>query len=173
MHHSALKEKVIRNTMGVTAIISLLALLGIVLFLFIEGFPLFTHYSVWDFLTGMLWYPTEDPGQFGILPLLAGSLAVTALSSLFAIPLGVFTAVYLTEVAHPTTRRFIKPFIELLAALPSVVLGFLGMVVLAPFIQTAFGADSGLNLLNASIVLTFMTVPTCLLYTSPSPRDCS
>lgn len=74
MHHSALKEKVIRNTMGVTAIISLLALLGIVLFLFIEGFPLFTHYSVWDFLTGMLWYPTEDPGQFGILPLLAGSL---------------------------------------------------------------------------------------------------
>lgn len=160
MHHSALKETVIRNTMGVTAIISLLALLGIVLFLFIEGFPLFTHYSVWDFLTGMLWYPTEDPGQFGILPLLAGSLAVTALSSLFAIPLGVFTAVYLTEVAHPTTRRFIKPFIELLAALPSVVLGFLGMVVLAPFIQTAFGADSGLNLLNASIVLTFMTVPT-------------
>ena len=148
MHHSALKEKVIRNTMGVTAIISLLALLGIVLFLFIEGFPLFTHYSVWDFLTGMLWYPTEDPGQFGILPLLAGSLAVTALSSLFAIPLGVFTAVYLTEV------------IELLAALPSVVLGFLGMVVLAPFIQTAFGADSGLNLLYASIVLTFMTVPT-------------
>ena len=63
-------------------------------------------------------------------------------------------------MAHPTTRRFIKPFIELLAALPSVVLGFLGMVVLAPFIQTAFGADSGLNLLNASIVLTFMTVPT-------------
>ncbi len=85
---------------------------------------------------------------------------MTAVSSLLAVPLGVLTAVYLTEIAHPGVRRIIKPFVELLAALPSVVLGFLGMVVLAPFIQEAFGAATGLNLLNASLVLALMSVPT-------------
>ena len=84
----------------------------------------------------------------------------TAGSSLLAVPLGVLTAVYLTEIAHPAVRRVVKPFVELLAALPSVVLGFLGMVVLAPFLQDALGAASGLNLLNASLVLALMSVPT-------------
>jgi phosphate transport system permease protein len=74
--------------------------------------------------------------------------------------MGVLTAVYLTEIAHPTVRRIIKPFVELLAALPSVVLGFLGMVVLAPFLQDYLDAASGLNLLNASLVLALMSVPT-------------
>ena len=80
---------------------SLLALAGIVIFLFMEGLPLFAHYPVMDFLFGRLWYPTEDPGLFGIFPLLAASLAVTFFSSLLAVPLGVLTAVYLTEIAHP------------------------------------------------------------------------
>lgn len=154
------KEKLIQKTLGATAGLSLLALLGIVIFLFMEGLPLFTHYSLADFLFGELWYPTEDPGVFGIFPLFLGSIAVTLLSSVFAIPLGVLTAIYLNEIAHSNTRRIIKPFIELLAALPSVVLGFLGMVLLAPFLQDVCGADTGLNLLNAAIVLTIMTVPT-------------
>lgn len=160
MKQSAFKERVIRLSLAAIAALSLLALFGIVLFLFAEGLPLFKDLSPFSFLFGNLWYPTEDPGLFGIFPLLASSLAVTALSSLFAIPLGVFTAVCLNEISSPITRRIIKPFIELLAALPSVVLGFLGMVVLAPFIQDFFNADTGLNLLNAGIVLTFMTVPT-------------
>ncbi len=154
------REKLIQKTLAVTAGLSLLSLLGIVLFLFMEGMPLFTHYSPFDFLCGTLWYPTEDPGLFGIFPLFFGSVAVTLLSSLFAIPLGVLTAIYLNEIAHRNTRRIIKPFIELLAALPSVVLGFLGMVILAPFLQDFCGADTGLNLMNAAIVLTLMTVPT-------------
>ena len=160
MRSRDIKEKSVRVTLTALAGSSLLALAGIVVFLFMEGLPLFSEYSFFDFLFGSLWYPTEEPGLFGIFPLLVASLAVTVLSSLLAVPMGVLTAVYLTEIAHPNVRRVIKPFVELLAALPSVVLGFLGMVVLAPFLQDFLDADTGLNLLNASLVLALMSVPT-------------
>ena len=160
MRSRDIKEKAVRVTLTALAGSSLLALAGIVVFLFMEGLPLFSEYSFFDFLFGSLWYPTEEPGLFGIFPLLVASLTVTVLSSLLAVPMGVLTAVYLTEIAHPNVRRVIKPFVELLAALPSVVLGFLGMVVLAPFLQDFLDADSGLNLLNASLVLALMSVPT-------------
>mgnify|MGYP003591729023 FL=1 len=160
MRSRDIKEKSVRVTLTALAGSSLLALAGIVIFLFMEGLPLFSEYSFFNFLFGSLWYPTEEPGLFGIFPLLVASLAVTVLSSLLAVHMGVLTAVYLTEIAHPTVRRVIKPFVELLAALPSVVLGFLGMVVLAPFLQDFLDADTGLNLLNASLVLALMSVPT-------------
>ena len=160
MRSRDIKEKAVRVTLTGLAGSSLLALAGIVIFLFMEGLPLFGEYSFFNFLFGSLWYPTEEPGLFGIFPLLVASLAVTVLSSLLAVPMGVLTAVYLTEIAHPNVRRVIKPFVELLAALPSVVLGFLGMVVLAPFLQDFLDADTGLNLLNASLVLALMSVPT-------------
>ena len=160
MRSRDIKEKSVRVTLTALAGSSLLALAGIVVFLFMEGLPLFSEYSFFNFLFGSLWYPTEEPGLFGIFPLLVASLAVTVLSSLLAVPMGVLTAVYLTEIAHPNVRRVIKPFVELLAALPSVVLGFLGMVVLAPFLQDFMDADTGLNLLNASLVLALMSVPT-------------
>ena len=160
MRSRDIKENVVRVTLTAMAGSSLLALAGIVIFLFMEGLPLFSEYSFFKFLFGHLWYPTEEPGLFGIFPLLVASLAVTVLSSLLAVPMGVLTAVYLTEIAHPNVRRVIKPFVELLAALPSVVLGFLGMVVLAPFLQDFLDADTGLNLLNASLVLALMSVPT-------------
>ena len=157
---SSSRERAIRICLTAIAASSLLALAGIVIFLFTEGLPLFRHVSPLDFLLGDLWYPTEDPGLFGIFPLLVGSVAVTGLSSLLAVPLGVMTAVYLAEIAPPFARRVIKPFVELLAALPSVVLGFLGMVVLAPILQDVLGAATGLNLLNASLVLAIMSLPT-------------
>ena len=160
MRSRDIKEKSVRVTLTALAGSSLLALAGIVVFLFMEGLPLFSEYSFFDFLFGSLWYPTEEPGLFGIFPLLVASLTVTVLSSLLAVPMGVLTAVYLTEIAHPNVRRVIKPFVELLAALPSVVLGFLGMVVLAPFLQDFLDADTGLNLLNASLLLALMSVPT-------------
>ena len=159
---SSSHERAIRICLTAIAASSLLALAGIVIFLFTEGLPLFRHVSPLDFLLGDLWYPTEDPGLFGIFPLLVGSVAVTVLSSLLAVPLGVMTAVYLAEIAPPFARRVIKPFVELLAALPSVVLGFLGMVVLAPILQDVLGAATGLNLLNASLVLAIMSLPTIM-----------
>lgn len=154
------KDSVIRIAFLVTALSSIVALGLIMLYLFLEGVPLFEHVSVSDFLFGHLWYPTSDPPDFGIFPLIVASVAVTLVSSAMAIPLGVMTAIYLAEIAGPKTRGFFKPVVELLAALPSVVIGFFGMVVVAPFLQEAFDLATGLNLFNAAIMLAFMSVPT-------------
>lgn len=154
------KEKVIKSTFLVIALTSILVLALIMIFLFMEGLPIFRDYPITKFLFGKLWYPTAEPPDFGIFPLLVGSLAVTALSSAVAIPLGVMTALYLAEIARPRMRQLVKPLVELLAALPSVVIGFFGMVIVAPFLQDAFGVNTGLNLFNASLMLAFMSVPT-------------
>ncbi len=155
-----MKEKIINFSLAGAATFSLLSLLGIMVFLFSEGLPIFGVVSVTDFLFGEYWYPTSDPADFGIFPLLVGSLAVTLLASFIAVPLGVMTAAYLTEIASTNVRRIVKPFVELLAALPSVVIGFFGMVVVAPLLQDYLGAYTGLNLFNASLMLAFMSVPT-------------
>ena len=154
------KEGLVRWTLGLVAMTSLLTLGGIMVFLFLDGLPLFRDYPVLSFLFGMFWYPTSNPPDFGIFPLIVGSLAVAALSALIAVPLGVMTAAYLAEIAPVSTRRVVKPFVELLAALPSVVIGFFGMVIVAPFLQDYMGAYTGLNLFNASLMLAFMSVPT-------------
>lgn len=156
----SIKEKCIHVGLAATAMSSLLALAGIMFFLFLEGLPILGVVSAGDFLLGNLWYPTAEPPEFGIFPLLAGSLAVTVLASCIAVPLGVLTAAYLTEIAPFGVRRVVKPMIELLAALPSVVIGFFGMVIVAPFLQDYLGADTGLNLFNAGLMLAFMSVPT-------------
>ncbi|SHN60236.1 phosphate ABC transporter permease subunit PstC [Desulfovibrio litoralis] len=154
------KEQLIKIILAFLAACSLFFLLLIVLFLFIEGIPLFTKIPIWDFITGFAWYPAETPPEFGIFPMIIASFAVTIVATLIAMPLGLMTAVYLTELAPSTLRRIIKPIIELLAALPSVVIGFFGMVVLAPLLQEAFDLDTGLNLFNAALMLAFMSVPT-------------
>jgi len=154
------KERLIRNLFFGIALASITILLLIVLFLFIEGVPIFKVVSVKDFLFGKYWYPTSDPPDFGIFPLIAASIAVTALSSTLSIPLGVMTAIYLAEIATYRLRELVKPIVELLAALPSVVIGFFGMVIVAPFLQNVFGIATGLNLFNASLMLAFMSIPT-------------
>jgi phosphate transport system permease protein len=155
-----LKDDLIRNLFLVTALTSIIALGLIMVYLFLEGAPIFEHVSVGGFLFGNFWYPTADPPEFGILPMIVASIAVTVFSSLIAIPLGVMTALYLAEIATPRMRGIFKPLVELLAALPSVVIGFFGMVVVAPFLQETFDLNTGLNLLNASLMLAFMSVPT-------------
>jgi phosphate transport system permease protein len=154
------KERFIRGVFLLIALISIAILTMIMLFLFVEGIPIFQRVSVLKFVFGRLWYPTADPPDFGIFPLLTASLAVTALSAMLAIPLGVMTAVYLAEIASSRVREVVKPTVELLAALPSVVIGFFGLVVVAPFLQDTFDIPTGLNLFNASIMLAFMAVPT-------------
>ena len=154
------KENCIRRALTVIAFFSLFSLACIMLFLFLEGVPLFGEYSLLNFLTGTDWYPTSEPAEYGILSLIIGSLSVTALASAIAVPLGIMTAAYLAEIAAANTRRIVKPFIELLAALPSVVIGFFGMIIVAPFLQNSLGVDTGLNLFNAGLMLAFMSVPT-------------
>lgn len=144
----------------VVASASISILILIMLFLFSEGLPTFTFVSVKDFLFGIYWYPTSDPPDFGIFPLIVASVSVTILSAMMSIPLGVLTAVYLSEIATPRVGEIVKPAVELLASLPSVVIGFFGMVLVAPFLQTVFDLPTGLNLFNASLMLAFMSIPT-------------
>lgn len=153
-------ETVIKAAFLIVACASIITLGLIVVFLFWEGVPIFNRVSIRDFLFGMYWYPTDDPADFGIFPLIVASIAVTGLSSLISIPLGVFTALYLAEEASPRLREIVKPMVELLAALPSVVIGFFGMVIVAPFLQRIFDISTGLNLFNASLMLAFMSIPT-------------
>jgi phosphate transport system permease protein len=154
------KEHIIRLIFLGIALASISVLALIMLFLFAEGLPIFGATSVTDFLFGRFWYPTSEPPEFGIYALIIGSVAVTMISSIIAIPLGVMTAIYLAEIASSKLREIVKPVVELLAALPSVVIGFFGMVVLAPFLQEVFGIATGLNLFNASLMLAFMSIPT-------------
>lgn len=149
-----------QNLFFCIAAVSVGILFMIMLFLFMEGMPLFKIVSPDDFLLGKYWYPTSDPPDFGIFPLILASLYVTLLSSVIAIPLGVMTAIYLAELASPRVAEIVKPVVELLAALPSVVIGFFGMVIVAPFLQKTFGLATGLNLFNAALMLAFMSIPT-------------
>lgn len=154
------KEKNIKFIFLIFALASMFALGLIVAFLFREGLPIFKEVSVADFLFGADWYPTYDPPEYGIWPLLVGSLAVTFFASLIAVPLGILSAVYISEIAPATVKEILKTIIELLAGLPSVVLGFFGMIVVAPYLQETFDLPTGLNIVNASLMLAIMAIPT-------------
>ncbi|MCF8112158.1 MAG: phosphate ABC transporter permease subunit PstC [Desulfobacteraceae bacterium] len=154
-----IKEGVIRRLFFMIAFVSIAILLLILFFLVKAGVPIFKEVSVIDFIFGKYWYPTASPPDFGILPLILASVFVTLLSAALAVPLGVMTAIYIAEIASPRVKEIAKPAVELLASLPSVVIGFFGMVVVAPFLQETFNLPTGLNLFNASLMLAFMSVP--------------
>ena len=149
-----------RRGLAAAAGVSVLALAAIVIFLLSQALPIFAHVSLKDFLFSTEWYPTDDPPVFGIGALIAGSLACAALTTLIAVPFGVLTDCAIHAGMPPALTRIVKPLIELMAALPSVVIGFIGMIILAPWLQDMFGIATGLNLFNASIMLAFMCVPT-------------
>jgi len=154
------KETVIRNVFFFLSLISVMTLGLIVVFLFREGLPVFKIASPAEFVFGREWYPTYSPPSYGIWPLIVGSLIVTFFSSLIAVPLGVLAAVYISEIAPPALKEILKSIIELLAGIPSVVLGFFGMVIVAPWLQQTFDLPTGLNIVNASLILALMAVPT-------------
>jgi phosphate transport system permease protein len=155
-----IKEIIIKYIFFSFALVSIIVLGMIVFSLFREGVPIFKVVSLKDFLFGTEWYPTFDPPLFGIFPLIVGSLIVTIFATLLAVPLGVLTAIYISEIAPRAIKEILKAIIEMLAGLPSVVLGFFGMVVVAPWLQNTFDLPTGLNIVNASMILALMAVPT-------------
>lgn len=154
------KEIIIQYLFFVIALVSVIVLGLIVFSLFREGVPIFRHVSIKDFVLGREWYPTYDPPSFGIFPLIVGSLIVTFVATIIAVPLGVLAAIYISEIAPRAVKESLKSVIELLAGLPSVVLGFFGMVIVAPWLQETFDLPTGLNILNASMILAIMAIPT-------------
>jgi phosphate transport system permease protein len=130
----------------------------ILLFVLREGLPVFTATSPLDFVGGIQWYPLS--GVFGILPLILGSLLVTAGAIAIALPLGLAVAIYLAEVAPPRVKDVLKPTVELLAGIPSVVIGFIGYLVVAQLAKNLFHLPTGLTALTGSIMLAYMALPT-------------
>ena len=155
-----IKENIIKYVLFLFALVSVLVLALIVFSLFREGLPIFQKVSLRDFLLGMEWYPTSEPPLFGIFPLIVGSFIVTFFSTLIAVPLGVLSAIYIAEIAPGSIKEILKSLIELLAGIPSVVLGFFGMFVVAPWLQETFDLPTGLNIINASVILAIMAIPT-------------
>ncbi|MFA5431102.1 MAG: phosphate ABC transporter permease subunit PstC [Candidatus Omnitrophota bacterium] len=180
MKSSISKESVYASVFGILAFACLFFLAGITLVLFKEGLPLFSKVSLWDFLSGTAWYPTHEDPEFGILSLLAGSLWVTAGAMLVCLPLGIGSALYINEIAGNTQKAVLKPLVELLAGIPSIVFGFFGMVVVAPFLQRLLHIPTGLCAFTASLILGIMAVPTvcslsedALSYVPASYREAS
>lgn len=156
-----LKETFFAFLFAFCAMVSILAVAMICLFLFSNALPTIRQIGVFDFLFGLDWYPTEE--IFGILPMIVGSLYVTALAILIGVPLGVLSAVYLSQFCHKKLAQFLLPAVELLGAIPSVVYGFFGLVIIVPFLSHTFGGISGKSVLAAAIILAIMVLPTIIL----------
>ena len=154
------KEFIIEKLILLCGLASILIVIVIFIFLLKEGLALFNTISPLKFLFGKNWYPISEPAQFGILPLILGSLLVTVGAAIISIPIGVACAIYIAEVAPLKIKEILKAGIEMLAAIPSVVLGFIGMVTLVPWVKTIFNLPTGLTALSGSIMLAFMAMPT-------------
>jgi len=165
------QEKAARLLLQGAALTSLLIVLLIVVFLGKESLP-FLSKPGWMELFRTRWNPVSfEREMFGILPLLSGSLVVTLLATVIAVPFGVCAAVYLAEVATVAERELFKPFIELLAGLPSVVIGFFGLVVLVPLVKQVFHLQTGLTALTGALLLALMAIPTIISISEDAIRS--
>jgi len=162
MRLRTLKEFVIEKLVFLSGIASIVFVALIFIFLLKEGISVFREIAPGAFLGGKFWYPVSDPPKLGILPLILGSLLVTAGAIVLAVPLGIAAAFYIAEVAPRRLRDVLKSIIEILAAIPSVVLGFIGMITLVPYIKNIFGLPTGLTAAAGSIMLAFMALPTII-----------
>jgi len=153
------KESIMKAIFFAAACTSILAVTLICLFLFINGVPAIAKIGIFDFLMGTTWKPNNTPPSFGILPMILGSIYVTAGAAVVGVPVGVLTAVFMAKYCPKKLYRILKPAINLLAGIPSIVYGFFGLVVIVPFIRDTFGG-AGSSMLAASILLGIMILPT-------------
>jgi phosphate transport system permease protein len=166
-----LKEILIEKFFMINGLLAILILLGIFALLFSKAFPAFQELGVWEFFGGAVWNPTAySAPKHGILSLIVSTLMVTTGALAIAVPLGIATAAFISEVASRKAREILKPGIEILAAIPSVVVGFLGIIVVNPLSARVFGTSNGLNALNGSILLAIMSLPTIISLSEDSLR---
>lgn len=167
------KEKFFEIMFLLVSCLSILCVLVICIFLFAKGFPAIFEIGLFDFLLGTEWKPTASEPSFGILPMIVGSLYITFGAVVIGVPIGIMTAVFITKYCSDKVYKVIKPMINLLAGIPSIVYGFFGMTVLVPFIRDIFTplyqmtkikafATNGQSILTASLLLGFMILPTII-----------
>jgi phosphate transport system permease protein len=154
-----LGEKLIESWIFLAGILTIVVLLGIIALLLKEGLPAFLYTPPWEFLFGTKWYPVSEPPTFGITSFFVATLWVTLVATAISVPIGVACAAYLAEVAPSKVRETVKPIIEILAGIPSVVMGFIGLMLLSPLVQSAFNLNTGLCGLTAGIMLSLMSLP--------------
>lgn len=156
------KERAIQAVWFCTALTAIVAIVFILLFLIRDSLPIFQQVGVVGFLTGTTWYPTGDPPQYGVAVLIIGTVLVTLGAMLFAVPLSIGCAIYISELAPLRVKNILKPAVELLAGIPSVVYGFFGLIVLTDAIRVVFDIPSGETWLAGSILLGIMALPTII-----------
>ena len=153
-------EVAIKGVLALCALVSVATTVGIVIALLLPSIEFFREVSIVDFLTGDRWAPLFEPASFGVQPLLVGTLTVTFWASLVALPFGLGAAVYLSEYAHPRARNILKPALEVLAGIPTVVFGFFALTFFTPLLQD-LGVDVGtFNVLAAGLVIGVLLIPT-------------
>lgn len=155
------KESIMKGIFFVAALTSILAVLLICIFLFVNGIPAMGKIGLFNFLLGKNWSPNDIPASFGIFPMILGSIYITGGAILIGVPIGILTAIYMARFCPPNLYRILKPAVELLAGIPSVVYGFFGLVLIVPLVRSLFGG-SGSSILTASILLGIMILPTII-----------
>ncbi len=154
------KEGAIQALLLLASLAAIISVLFILAYLFLEASPIFPLAGIWNFITGGTWNPTGTPPEYGTLPLIVGTILVTLGAMVIAIPLSLGCAVFTAEIASSRMRSVLKPAIELLAGIPSVVYGFFGLVILTEVLRVTFSLESGLTWLAGSILLAIMALPT-------------
>jgi len=157
--HARWGERLIFLALLACAFVSILTTIGIVLVLVVEAAQFFREVSIVEFLTGTKWTPLFRPQHFGILPLFCGTMLVSVGAIIVALPIGLGTAIYLSEYASNSVREVVKPVLEILAGIPSVVFGFVAVVLISPMIRDVFPSANVFNAASASIVVGFMILP--------------
>jgi phosphate transport system permease protein len=158
-----IKESAVKAFFFLNGIIAVLVLVGIFALLLYSAVPAFREINLKEFLFGTLWDPTSPlRASYGILSQIVSSFLVTLGAMVLAVPIGLAVAAYLSDVAHWRVREIVKPVVEILAGIPSVVIGFLGIVILSPALGKLTGQSHGLNALNGSILLAIMSLPTII-----------
>lgn len=172
MNLRKIKEKAIHFFFFLTGILAVIILLGIFLMLFLNGLQTFKDVRPFEFFFTTKWNPSAyGESSYGILSMIVSTFMVTLGAMIIAVPLGIGASVYIAEIASQRTRDILKPIIGILAGIPSVVIGFIGIVLVGPFIAKVFGLSSGLNALNGSILLAVMSLPTIISVSEDAIRE--
>ncbi|NQU67917.1 MAG: phosphate ABC transporter permease subunit PstC [Candidatus Marinimicrobia bacterium] len=154
-----IKEKVISGLLSLSALISVVTTVGIIILLLSESVSFFKEVSIIKFLFGTRWEPLLEPKSFGVLPLLSGTMLIVVGSAIIAIPMGLLTAIYLSQYASDRVRTFLKPILEILAGIPTIVYGYFALTFISPILKQVFPSTHIFNALSASIVVGIMILP--------------
>ena len=153
------QEKIVKTILQMFSAASILVTLGIVVTLFSETMSFFSEVSIFEFLFTTKWTPTLAPKHFGVIPLVIGTLMIALMSSMISIPIGLGSAIYLSEFAPANVRKVVKPVLEILAGIPSIVYGFFALNFITPFLRGVFNDVEVFNAMSAAIAVGIMTMP--------------